>query len=129
MDGRATLLPYFGTQSQGQKLALAGPMVAGTVREQIWSALWLRNVAGTRAAAIQGQQSGPRPGQDCKTESYSPKALLMWGQVIRNRRTWSKESLVFRVSECPLTCRCLKLKTTLFIPSLSLALLLRMIYF
>ena len=94
-------------------------MVAGTVRGQVWSALWLRNVAGTRAAVIQGQQGGPSPGQDCKTESYSPKALLMWGQVIRKRRTRSKGSPVFRASECPLTCRCLKLETTLFITSLS----------
>lgn len=128
-DRRATLLPSFETQSQGQKVALAVPMVAGTVRGQVWSALRLRNVAGTRAAVIQGQQGGPSPGQDCKTESYSPKALLMWGQVIRKRRTRSKGSPVFRVSECPLTCRCLKLETTLFITSLSLTLLLRMIYF
>lgn len=54
-------------------------MLAGTVREQVWSALWLRNVAGTSAAMIHSQQSGPSPGQDCKTESYSPTALLMVG--------------------------------------------------
>lgn len=90
----------------------------------------MRNAAGPRAAAMQGQQSGPSPGQECKTEAYGPEALLMCGQVARkteiDRPRGAHGSELMRVHSLG---GALKLQTTLFISPLSLSPSFTMILF
>ena len=72
---------------------------------------------------MQGQQSGPSPGQECETEAYGPEALLMCGQVARKTETdrprGAHGSELMSVHSLG---SALKLETTLFISPLSLSL-------